>query len=38
MFWLELADVTKRCDLLYTCPGASTPRLIAASRIHGGLD
>jgi hypothetical protein len=37
VFWLDLADVTKRCEKLYTCPGASTPRLIEVSRSHGGL-
>jgi hypothetical protein len=37
VFWLELSDLTKRCEKLYTCPGTSTPRLIEVSRSYGGL-
>jgi hypothetical protein len=37
VFWLELADVTKRCAKLYTCPGDAPPKLIAASRQYSGL-
>jgi hypothetical protein len=35
-FWLELADVTKRCSQIYTCTGAFTPRLIEVSRRYRG--
>jgi hypothetical protein len=35
LFWLELADVTKRCDRVFTCK--STPLAIKQGRIRGGL-
>jgi len=34
LFWLELADVTKRCDRIFTCK--STPLAIKQGRIIGG--
>jgi hypothetical protein len=35
LFWLELADVTKRCEEIYTCK--TTPIVIKQGRALGGL-